>query len=69
MALEVLMIDNQPMLRGMLAGLGGANLERQRFFAKQKPEQEEFLSNTLNRKVQQLLSCATRSNRHLRDSG
>jgi uncharacterized protein len=30
--LEVLMIDNQPMLRGMLAGLGGANLERQKLF-------------------------------------
>ncbi len=30
--LEVLMIDNQPVLRGMLAGLGGANLERQKLF-------------------------------------
>jgi predicted TIM-barrel fold metal-dependent hydrolase len=30
--LEVLMIDNQPMLRGMLAGLGGANLPRQKLF-------------------------------------
>jgi predicted TIM-barrel fold metal-dependent hydrolase len=30
--LEVLLIDNQPMLRGMLAGLGGANIERQKLF-------------------------------------
>jgi len=30
--LEVLMIDNQPMLKGMLAGLGGANVERQKLF-------------------------------------
>lgn len=30
--MEVLLIDNQPLLRGVLAGLGGANLERQRLF-------------------------------------
>lgn len=30
--LEVLMIDNQPLLRGMLAGLGGANVDRKTLF-------------------------------------
>jgi predicted TIM-barrel fold metal-dependent hydrolase len=30
--LEILMIDNQPVLKGMLAGLGGANLPRQELF-------------------------------------
>src|SRR5208283_3349756 len=30
--LEVLMIDNQPLLKGMLAGLGGANQPRQELF-------------------------------------
>ncbi|MGH7863945.1 MAG: amidohydrolase family protein [Candidatus Binataceae bacterium] len=30
--MEVLMIDNQPLLKGMLAGLGGANVERQKLF-------------------------------------
>jgi len=42
--------------------------EAHQLFAKAKPEQEAFLSDTLERKVQQLLSCATRSNRRLRDS-
>src|SRR5258708_12628374 len=30
--LEVLMVDNQPLLKGMLAGLGGANQPRQELF-------------------------------------
>ncbi len=30
--MEVLLIDNQPLLRGVLAGLGGANLERSKLF-------------------------------------
>jgi predicted TIM-barrel fold metal-dependent hydrolase len=30
--MEVLMIDNQPLLRGVLAGLGGANVDRQKLF-------------------------------------
>jgi len=30
--LEVLMVDNQPLLKGVLAGLGGANLPRQELF-------------------------------------
>ena len=29
---EVLMVDNQPLLKGVLAGLGGANIERQKLF-------------------------------------
>lgn len=38
--LEVLMIDNQPLLKGMLAGLGGANLPRQSLFV---PGQKKYL--------------------------
>ncbi|MGH7249283.1 MAG: hypothetical protein ACREH9_14385, partial [Pseudomonadota bacterium] len=38
--MEVLMIDNQPMLKGMLAGLGGANLPRQSLFV---PGQKKYL--------------------------
>src|SRR5262249_51080046 len=30
--LEVLMVDGQPLLKGVLAGLGGANLPRQELF-------------------------------------
>src|SRR5215469_2258432 len=30
--LEVLMVDNQPLLKGVLAGLGGANQPRQELF-------------------------------------
>ncbi len=30
--LEVLIVDNQPLLKGVLAGLGGANLDRQKLF-------------------------------------
>src|SRR6516165_11933571 len=30
--LETLLIDNQPLLKGVLAGLGGANLPRQSLF-------------------------------------
>ena len=38
--LEVLMIDNQPMLKGVLAGLGGANLPRETLFV---PGQKKYL--------------------------
>ncbi len=38
--MEVLMIDNQPLLKGMLAGLGGANIERQKLFV---PGQVSYL--------------------------
>jgi len=38
--MEVLMIDNQPVLKGMLAGLGGANLPRQSLFV---PGQKKYL--------------------------
>ncbi|MGO9450621.1 MAG: amidohydrolase family protein [Candidatus Binataceae bacterium] len=38
--LEVLMIDNQPLLKGVLAGLGGANLPRQSLFV---PGQAKYL--------------------------
>jgi len=38
--MEVLMIDNQPLLKGTLAGLGGANIERQKLFV---PGQVSYL--------------------------
>ena len=38
--LEVLTIDNQPLLRGILAGLGGANMPRQNLFV---PGQVKYL--------------------------
>lgn len=38
--LEVLLVDNQPMLKGVLAGLGGANLPRQSIFV---PGQTRYL--------------------------
>ncbi len=38
--LEILMIDNQPLLKGMLAGLGGANLPRQSLFV---PGEKKYL--------------------------
>ena len=41
--------------------------ECKHLFAESKPQQETYLSDTLNRKVADLLSCATRSNRRLRD--
>jgi uncharacterized protein len=38
--LEVLMVDGQPLLKGMLAGLGGANMPRQSLFV---PGQKKYL--------------------------
>src|SRR5579872_169484 len=40
-------------------------VESQQFFALSKTQQEDFLSATVNRRIDQLLSCATRTNRRL----
>ena len=57
--MEMLMIDNQPMLKGVLAGLGGANLPRETLFV---PGQKKYSTDAPVRRTCPRSGCGCSTN-------